>query len=254
MPYPDRRGVKEKSDLGKKQTGKPAPRGAGGKHKASFAGETPAELRKRAIRISTRLRKVYGHQGTALEFKNAYELLTATILSAQCTDAQVNKATPGLFAKYPDAPSLGRAKLPDVEKLIKSTGFFRQKAKSITSMAADITARFGGEVPEALEDLVTLAGVGRKTANCVRAGAFGKPGIIVDTHFKRLTHRMGLTSADNPDKIEAELSALLPESHWTEFSNSLIWHGRAVCDARKPACADCIVLKDCPYGRNNLPA
>ncbi|MBI3737200.1 endonuclease III [Candidatus Sumerlaeota bacterium] len=214
--------------------------------------EAPAELKKRALRISNTLRKIYGAKGTALHFVDPFQLLVATILSAQCTDDQVNRTTPGLFAAYPDALMMGKAKPEAIEKLIHSTGFFRQKTKSILAVAKEITEKFGGRVPETMEELTSLPGVGRKTANLVRAMAFGHPGIIVDTHFRRLAQRLGLADTDDPTKIEFRIAELLPSAHWTEFSNSLIWHGRAICNARKPNCPECPVLKNCPFGQSQM--
>lgn len=214
--------------------------------------ETAGEKIKRARRMSNKLRKLYGRRGTALHHDNPFQLLAATILSAQCTDAMVNSVTPRLFAEYPDAASLARAEPRIVEELIHSTGFFRQKTRSLLSMSKSLTEQFGGRVPESIEELTTLGGVGRKTAHVVRGMCFGKPAIIVDTHFKRLAGRMGLTDQTDPTKIEFEIAELLPRSHWTEFSNALIWHGRAVCPARKPDCARCTVLRDCPTGQAEI--
>lgn len=210
-----------------------------------------AERKRHAQAIAAKLGKVYAGSQTALHFRNPFELLIATILSAQCTDDRVNRVTPVLFAAYPDAPSLARAPLEKVEQIVQTTGFFRQKAKSIVACSQALAERHGGTVPETMEELTALPGVGRKTANVVRACAMGYPGLIVDTHFKRLVQRMGLTDLSDPDKIEAEIGRLLPEKNWTAFSNSLIWHGRKVCPARKPACADCPVRTDCAYGQGS---
>ncbi len=205
-------------------------------------------LKKRAVRISNTLRRIYGKKGTALEYHDPFQLLVATILSAQCTDDQVNRTTPALFAAFPDARSMQKAEPEMIEKLIHSTGFYRQKTRSILAVSSAIMEKFGGRVPESMEELTSLPGVGRKTANLVRAMAFGHPGIIVDTHFKRLAQRLGLAETDDPTKIEHRIAELLSPEHWTEFSNSLIWHGRALCPARNPMCDRCPVTKDCSFG------
>jgi endonuclease III len=211
-------------------------------------------LRERAARINRELGKLYGHMGTALKFRDPFELIVATVLSAQSTDEQVNRATPALFARFGTPATLAAADPAEVERLVHSTGFYKQKTKSIQSLARDLVERFGGKVPEKMEDLISLRGVGRKTANCVRSQAFGLPGVIVDTHFKRLAQRMALVDTDDPDKIEAQICALLPESEWTSISNAFIWHGRKTCTARNPDCSHCAVLDDCPTGRKMAAA
>jgi endonuclease III len=215
-----------------------------------LAKETPQTLKKRAAAVSAALRKTYAGRGTALHFKNPFELLIATILSAQCTDDKVNEVTAVLFPRYPDARALAGAKSEDVEPIIHATGFYRQKAKSILSCARTLTERHGGQVPESMDELTGLPGVGRKTANLVRACAMGRPGLIVDTHFKRVIGRLGLTDATDPDKIECAIADLLPESEWTDFSNALIWHGRRLCVARQPRCPECPALKWCVFGQS----
>ena len=180
------------------------------------------------------------------------ELLVATILSAQCTDARVNLVTPALFKTYRTAAAYAKAPLAELEAMIRSTGFYRNKARSIRNCCAALAAEHGGRVPAAMEDLTALAGVGRKTANLVRAYAFGKPGIICDTHVLRVSARLGLTDNTDPDKVEADLAALLPDRDWTRFSTVLMWHGRRTCTARKPACPACPacpVLARCPFGQ-----
>jgi endonuclease-3 len=182
----------------------------------------------------------------ALDHDSPFQLLAATILSAQSTDVRVNMVTPALFAAYPDPASLARANPEELEEIIHSTGFFRAKARSLIGMAAALVDRFGGEVPTALEDLVTVPGVGRKTANVVRSVAFGLPGLPVDTHVLRLSKRLGLTKLTDPVKVEHELNALVPAAERGAFSLRMILHGRAVCLARKPACIRCILADVCP--------
>lgn len=203
----------------------------------------------RARETSTRLGEDY--PGTAaelcaLQFETPFQLLTATILSAQTTDERVNMVTPVLFARYPDAEALAAANPADVEEIIKSTGFFRNKTKSIVGMAQALVEHFDGRVPEEMEDLVTLPGVGRKTANVVRSVAMNLPGIPVDTHVIRLSNRLGLTTQKDPVKIEHELMKMLPPGDWGAISLRLILHGRAVCVARKPRCEDCALNDFCP--------
>ena len=185
----------------------------------------------------------------ALDHADAFQLLVATILSAQCTDERVNLTTPALFARYPDPPSLAGADLGELETLIRPTGFFRSKARSLVGMAGGMVARFGGEVPSAMKDLVTLPGVGRKTANVVRSVAFGLPGLPVDTHVLRLTHRLGLSDEKDPVKVEKVLNGMIPASERGGFSLRLILHGRATCQARTPRCGECVLSDFCPSAR-----
>jgi len=196
--------------------------------------------------ILEHLRELYPDAKCALDFGTPLQLLVATILSAQCTDERVNKVTPSLFAAYPDAAAFARAEQGALEKAIHSTGFFRNKAKSIREAAADIVGKHGGEVPRTLEELTALRGVGRKTANVVLGNAYGIPGIVVDTHVGRLSNRLGLTNETDPVKIEFALMPLVPRESWTLFSHWLILHGRAVCNARKPLCSACPVSPHCP--------
>ena len=206
-------------------------------------------LVRRARRINRELAKLYPDAHTELNFSTPLELLVATVLSAQTTDKRVNMVTPVLFARYRTAADYAAADREDVEKIIQSTGFFRAKTTSIIALGQALCDRFGGEVPSKLKDLVTLPGVGRKTANVVLGNAFGVPGITVDTHFARLSHRFGWTTQTDPDKIEAEVGSLFPRSEWTMLSHRLIWHGRRVCHARRPACGACAVAHWCPsYG------
>jgi endonuclease III len=185
----------------------------------------------------------------ALDHANAFQLLVATILSAQCTDERVNLTTPALFARYPDPPSLAGADLAELETLIRPTGFFRSKARSLVGMAGGVVARFGGVVPSAMKDLVTLPGVGRKTANVVRSVDFGLPGLPVDTHVLRLSHRLGLTDEKDPVKVEGVLNGMIPASERGGFSLRLILHGRATCQARTPRCGECVLSDFCPSAR-----
>ncbi|MCA0436439.1 MAG: endonuclease III [Actinobacteria bacterium] len=184
-----------------------------------------------------------------LDFADAYQLLVATVLSAQTTDVNVNKVTPALFARYPDSASLAAADRADLETMIQSTGFFRAKSQALLALSADLVQRYDGEVPGRLKDLVTLRGVGRKTANVVLGNAFGVPGITVDTHFGRLARRFGWTTSEDPVTVEAEVGALVPRRDWTVLSHTLIFHGRRICHARRPACGACPVAALCPsYG------
>src|ERR1700726_2667918 len=194
--------------------------------------------------------KVYPNAHTELNFSNPLELLIATILSAQCTDKRVNMVTPGLFKKYRTAQDYARASQAELENAIKSTGFFRNKTKSIRAATAAIARKFSGKVPSTMEELRELPGVGRKTANVVLGNAFGKnEGIVVDTHVIRLSQRLGLTQHKDPEKIERDLMKLVPREHWTDWSHWLIWHGRRRCYARKPDCTNCEVFRLCPSGK-----
>jgi len=204
-------------------------------------------LRAHAALLLERLLERYPDAHCALDFTNAYELLCATILSAQCTDKRVNLVTPALFARYPDARSLAAARQEDVEELIKSTGFFRNKAKSLIGMATAVVEHHGGEVPGDMDSLVVLPGVGRKTANVILGNAFGRnDGIVVDTHVTRLSNRLALANGTDAVKIERALLPLFPQERWTMLSHLLIEHGRQVCDARKPRCGECLLADVCP--------
>ena len=194
--------------------------------------------------------KVYPDAHCELDFKNPLELLIATILSAQCTDKRVNMVTPALFKKYRTAADYAKAPQPELERAIRSTGFFRNKTKSIRAATSTIDKKFGGKVPDSMEELRELPGVGRKTANVVLGNAFGKnEGIVVDTHVARLSQRLGLTKQKDAEKIERDLIKLVPRKHWTNWSHWLIWHGRRRCYARKPDCAHCEVFRLCPSGK-----
>jgi endonuclease-3 len=190
---------------------------------------------------------LYPNAHCELDFTNPFQLAVATILSAQCTDKRVNMVTPVLFAKYPTPESLARAKQEDVEEIIKSTGFFRNKAKSIIGMAGAVADKHSGKVPSVMDDLVLLPGIGRKTANVVLGNAFNiNEGVVVDTHIARLSNRLGLTRESDPVKIEQELMKLFPRDNWTMLAHLLIWHGRRVCDAKKPRCGECTLAPMCP--------
>jgi endonuclease-3 len=212
----------------------------------SRARETLSEKSARAARIAAGLAELYGDVECPLIHRNNFELLIAVILSAQCTDAAVNKVTPELFARYPDPIALSRASLADIESCIRTLGLFRAKAKSLKRCAEQLVRDHNGQVPSAMEDLTKLAGVGRKTANVIRGHAFGEPGIAVDTHCRRLSRRLGLTRQRDPVKIESDLARILPPAEWTNFSHRLIIHGRRVCLARKPACPRCALNHMCP--------
>lgn len=206
----------------------------------------PPPTRAHALRVFRALTKLYPNARCALNHSSPLELLIATILSAQCTDARVNIVTPTLFKRYPTAADYANADPRELERLIQSTGFFRAKAKSIQECCRRIVQEHGGEVPDTLEELVKLPGVGRKTANVVLGDAFGVPGITVDTHVGRLSRRLGLTTHTDPAKVEQDLMKLLPRKDWVMFNHRTIYHGRQVCIARKPACDKCTLAKFCP--------
>ncbi|MFF5423828.1 MULTISPECIES: endonuclease III [unclassified Streptomyces] len=211
--------------------------------------ESRLAMVRRARKINRELAEVFPYAHPELDFRNPFELLVATVLSAQTTDLRVNQTTPALFARYPTPEDLAAAVPEEVEELIRPTGFFRAKTKSIMGLAAALRDDFGGEVPGRLEDLVKLPGVGRKTAFVVLGNAFGVPGITVDTHFMRLARRWRWTGSDDPVKIEAEVAEIFPKSEWTMLSHRVIFHGRRICHARKPACGACPITHLCPsYG------
>ncbi|MFJ3039620.1 endonuclease III [Streptomyces tendae] len=212
-------------------------------------GESRTALVRRARRINRELAEVYPYAHPELDFENPFQLVVATVLSAQTTDLRVNQTTPALFAKYPTPEDLAAAVPEEVEEILRPTGFFRAKTKSVIGLSKALAEDFGGEVPGRLEDLVKLPGVGRKTAFVVLGNAFGRPGISVDTHFQRLVRRWRWTEETDPDKIEAAVGALFPKSDWTDLSHHVIWHGRRICHARKPACGACPIAPLCPaYG------
>jgi len=219
---------------------KPAARG-------KKAQETPADRSNRAGRIAAGLRRLYPDADCALHHQSALQLLVATILSAQCTDERVNLVTPALFARYPDAAAFANADQAELEQRIHSTGFFRNKARSILGMGRALVECYGGVVPDTMDELVKLPGVGRKTANVVLGTWFHRPAIFVDTHVTRLAGRLELSASGDPVRIEADLQALLPEKDWTFSAHALIWHGRRICSARKPLCEQCGIRSDCPF-------
>jgi endonuclease-3 len=207
------------------------------------------EKKIRAKAIYRQLTKNYPNVRCELDYNSAFQLLVATVLSAQCTDKRVNQTTPALFKKYPNPKKMAKADLKDIQRLVKSTGFYRAKAKNIKTLSNKIMEEFGGDVPSNLDDLITLPGVGRKTANVVLGHAFGIPGITVDTHFGRLSRRFGWSKQNDPVKVEFEVGELIPEKEWINLSQRMIWHGRRVCHSRKPACGACPLAKLCPsYG------
>ena len=202
-------------------------------------------LKRKAQALDRILASAYPDAGCALDFEDPLQCLVSTILSAQCTDRKVNAVTPALFRKYPDINAFAQANPLAIEPFIRSLGLFRHKAKNIVAAARDIRDRHRGKVPDCLEELVKLPGVGRKTANCVILNAYGQPGLMCDTHFCRITRRYGLHDLEDPDKIEAVLAALLPPERWGDFSHRVIHHGRQVCRARRPACGQCPAAKGC---------
>jgi len=209
--------------------------------------QSKARLKQRARRIVDRLKKLYPEAKTALRHEDPFQLLVATILSAQCTDARVNMVTPGLFRKYPTPQHFAVVEPKELEDEIRSTGFFRNKTKNIISASKSIVGRFNGTVPNTMEELLQLGGVGRKTANCVLGGAFGiNEGVVVDTHVERLSQRLGLSKQTTAEKIEKDLMEIIPKDDWYGISNMLILHGRVVCIARKPNCPGCDLRRMCP--------
>ena len=223
-----------------------APKKAVSAKKPALTKKAKLNAHTQTTEVARRLAIGYPEVICELDHKNAYELLSATILSAQCTDVRVNMVTPALFLRYPDPWSLAAADPAELETIIRSTGFYQSKARNLMGMAQNLVERFGGEVPSELSDLVTLPGVGRKTGNVVRSVIFDLPGLPVDTHVGRLSRRLGLTKLEDPVKVELELNNYLPGSEWGSFSLRLILHGRRVCDARKPQCTICELADICP--------
>ncbi|MFC0040752.1 endonuclease III [Actinomadura rayongensis] len=214
-----------------------------------FAGESRVGLVRRARKMDRILQETYPDAHCELDFRNPFELLVATVLSAQTTDVRVNLTTPDLFAKYPTPEDMAAANPEEMEEILRPTGFYRAKTKSVLGLSSALVERFKGEVPKKLDDLVTLPGVGRKTANVVLGNAFGVPGLTVDTHFGRLVRRFGWTDEEEPEKVESAIAELFPRRDWTMLSHRLIWHGRRICHARRPACGACPLADLCPsYG------
>jgi endonuclease-3 len=214
--------------------------------KAKSEEESPVALKRRARKIGRVLGETYPYAVAELDFGNAFELLVATVLSAQTTDVRVNLTTPALFERYPDARAMSEAQELELQEIIRPTGFYRAKANSLLALSRRLVDEFDGEVPGRLEDLVTLPGVGRKTANVVLGNAFGVPGITVDTHFGRLSRRFRWTASEDPVTVELEVGALFDRKDWTMLSHHVIFHGRRICHAKKPACGVCPVAALCP--------
>lgn len=242
----------ELAQLETRSVPEPKARASARKHaRAAARGETesPLALTRRARKINRILGETYPYAVAELDFDNPFELLVATVLSAQTTDVRVNATTPELFARYPDAAALASARIEDVEDIVRPLGFYRSKAKAIVNLAAQLVADHRGQVPDTLEDLVKLPGVGRKTAFVVLGNAFGKPGITVDTHFGRLARRFGFTTEEDPVKVERDVAELFEPKDWTQLSHRLVYHGRRICHAQKPACGACPIADLCPaYG------
>ncbi|WGW14116.1 endonuclease III [Saxibacter everestensis] len=211
-----------------------------------YAQETSLGLKRRARKIHRALTEFYPNARCELDFENAFQLLVATVLSAQTTDVRVNQTTPGLFARYPTPDAMAKAEREELEDILRPTGFFRAKAANLQKLSARIIDEYGGEVPTGLDDLVTLPGVGRKTAHVVRGNAFGLPGLTVDTHFGRLARRFGWTASDDPVQVEKDVAALFERQDFTMLSHRLIFHGRRICHSRRPACGSCPVAALCP--------
>ncbi|UCH63527.1 MAG: endonuclease III [Fidelibacterota bacterium] len=211
--------------------------------------ESKAQKSKRAVEINRRLTREYPGVATALMHENAYQLMVATILSAQCTDKRVNMVTPAFFAAYPDTRILAEASLEDIGEAIRSTGFFNAKARNLKGMAEAVVREHGGEIPGNMDELTRLPGVGRKTANVILGNAFGIPGVVVDTHMLRLSNLLGIAEGRDAEKVERTLMELLPPEEWTMFSHRIIEHGRRVCVARRPRCGECVLFELCPSAR-----
>jgi endonuclease-3 len=206
-----------------------------------------SDHRKRLREVARTLQRTMPSPKMELDHCSPWELLVATILSAQCTDQRVNQVTPSLFLRYRQPAELAAANLPELEQIIRSTGFFKNKARHLVACGKAVTERFGEQVPHTMDELITLPGVGRKTANVILGNAFGQPSIVVDTHVKRVAKRLGLTRSDNPDLVEQDLQQLVPKSQWTAVSQRLLLHGRYICLARKPQCCACPIYRHCPW-------
>lgn len=217
-----------------------------------MAEETTTEKKQRCREIIRILKEQYPDARCTLDFQNPFQLLVAAIMAAQSTDEKVNQLTPELFAKYPTPEAFADADQSELEAMIRPSGFYRQKTRAIMAAFSDIVERFAGEVPSNIDDLLSLHGVGRKTANMLLGVAFGQSAIIVDTHVKRVSNRLGLSSSADPDKIEFELAEVVPKEDWTDFNHLLVFHGRAVCKAPTPLCEICSVLHLCPFGQQRM--
>ncbi|WP_237220448.1 endonuclease III [Rothia nasimurium] len=242
----------ELAQLETRSVPEPKARASARKHARAAArgeAESPLALTRRARKINRILGETYPYAVAELDFDNPFELLVATVLSAQTTDVRVNATTPELFTRYPDAAALASARIEDVEDIVRPLGFYRSKAKAIVNLATHLVADHHGQVPGTLEDLVKLPGVGRKTAFVVLGNAFGQPGLTVDTHFGRLARRFGFTTEEDPVKVERDVAELFEPKDWTQLSHRLVYHGRRICHAQKPACGACPVADLCPaYG------
>ncbi|HPP75396.1 MAG TPA: endonuclease III [Armatimonadota bacterium] len=214
--------------------------------------ETLEQKKNRALKVIEILRKTYPQAMVTLDYKTPFQLLVATILAAQCTDERVNQVTPELFRRYPTPEAVAGADESELREIIRPTGFFNQKTKAIMEIAREIVAKYGGNVPDTLEELTQLRGVGRKTANLILGIVYKKPAIVVDTHVKRVSARLGFTKHKDPTKIEFDLMEVIPESNWIELNHLLVAHGRAICKAPTPLCERCPVLELCPYGRERM--
>ncbi|OEV29613.1 endonuclease III [Streptomyces nanshensis] len=250
---PAKKAPARKAPAKKTAADKSAARPAGKPPRRSAKPESRLAMVRRARRINRELGEVYYYAHPELDFENPFQLLVATVLSAQTTDLRVNQTTPAVFAAYPTPEDMAAADPEKLEELLRPTGFFRAKARSVLGLSAAIRDRFGGEVPGNIKDLVSLPGVGRKTAFVVLGNAFGVPGLTVDTHFGRLVRRWKLTEQTDADKVEAEIAEIIPKSEWTMFSHRTIFHGRRICHSRKPACGACPIAELCPsYGEGEL--
>jgi endonuclease-3 len=214
--------------------------------------ETSEQKRRRAQEIIEILARTYPDARVTLDYSTPFELLVVAILAAQCTDVKVNQVTPDLFRRYPSPEAFAGADEAELQEAVRATGFFRQKARSIIEVAQDVLAKHGGRVPDTIEELTALRGVGRKTANLILGEVFGKQAIVVDTHVKRIAARLGLTEKTDPTKIEFDLMEVVPEENWTDLNHLLVFHGRAICKAPTPLCDRCPVLELCPYGRGRM--
>lgn len=214
--------------------------------------ETLEEKKARARKIVAILKETYADAKVSLDYKNPFELLVATVLAAQCTDERVNMTTPALFQRYPTPEDFANADDAELQEIIRPTGFFRQKTRSIIEIAQDIVGKFGGRVPDTIEELTSLRGVGRKTANLILGEVYHQQAIVVDTHVKRVAARLGLTDQKDPTKVEFDLMKVLDRDSWTEINHLLVFHGRAICKAPTPLCERCPVLELCPYGRERM--